>query len=300
MILDEIHERSLESDLALALCLDLRQHVAARAAAAGDVRHRRRRPPRRSDGRDGHRKPRPDVPGRHPARQNRHRRAARSAGRHGPRRPRRAGRARRRHSRVPARHGGNPPHPEPRWIVAAPTSCRCTATCRPPTRTARCANRTSRRVVLATSIAETSLTVPGVRIVIDGGWRRVPRLDPSTGLTRLVTVRVSRAAADQRAGRAGREAPGVAIRLWTPAQQRGLAPFDRPEILEAELSSLVLDCAAWGTPPGEPEVPGPAAARRADRRRRVADRTWRAGRRADHAGRSAHGLARRASAGWRR
>ena len=109
----------------------------------------------------------------------------------------------------------------------------------------------SRRVVLATSIAETSLTVPGVRIVVDGGWRRVPRLDPSTGLTRLATVRVSRAAADQRAGRSGREAPGVAIRLWTPAQHRGLAPFDRPEILEAELSSLFLDCAAWGTPPNE-------------------------------------------------
>ena len=104
-------------------------------------------------------------------------------------------------------------------------------------------------MVLATSIAETSLTVPGVRIVIDGGWRRVPKLDPATGLTRLATVRVSRAAADQRAGRAGREAPGVAIRLWTAAAQRGLAPFDRPEILEAELSSLVLDCAAWGTPP---------------------------------------------------
>jgi ATP-dependent helicase HrpB len=110
---------------------------------------------------------------------------------------------------------------------------------------------TARRVVLATSIAETSLTVPGVRIVIDGGWRRLPRLDPSTGLTRLVTLRVSRAAADQRAGRAGREAPGVAIRLWTPSLHRGLAAFDRPEILEAELSSLVLDCAAWGTPPDQ-------------------------------------------------
>ncbi len=108
-----------------------------------------------------------------------------------------------------------------------------------------------RRVVLATSIAETSLTVPGVRIVIDGGWRRVPRLDPSTGLTRLTTVRVSRAAADQRAGRAGREAPGTALRLWTPAQHRGLPAFDRPEILEAELSSLVLDCAAWGTAPDD-------------------------------------------------
>ncbi|HET6183992.1 MAG TPA: ATP-dependent helicase HrpB [Acetobacteraceae bacterium] len=107
-----------------------------------------------------------------------------------------------------------------------------------------------RRVVLATSIAETSLTVPGVRVVIDGGFRRAPRLDPGTGLTRLATVRISRAAADQRAGRAGREAPGVAIRLWTAAQHRGLGAFDRPEILEAELSGLVLACAAWGTGPG--------------------------------------------------
>jgi ATP-dependent helicase HrpB len=106
-----------------------------------------------------------------------------------------------------------------------------------------------RRVVLATSIAETSLTVPGVRIVIDGGWRRSPRLDQSTGLTRLTTLRISRAAADQRAGRAGREAPGVAIRLWTPTLHRGLAAFDRPEILESELASLALTCAAWGTPP---------------------------------------------------
>ena len=107
----------------------------------------------------------------------------------------------------------------------------------------------TRRVVLATSIAETSLTVPGVRIVIDGGWRRAPRLDPGTGLTRLATVRISRAAADQRAGRAGREAPGVAVRLWTTALHRGLPAFDRPEILEAELSSLALDCAAWGSAP---------------------------------------------------
>jgi len=106
-----------------------------------------------------------------------------------------------------------------------------------------------RRVVLATSIAETSLTVPGVRIVVDGGWRRAPRLDPATGLTRLATLRISRAAAEQRAGRAGREGPGVAIRLWSTALQRGMPAFDRPEILEAELSSLVLDCAAWGTPP---------------------------------------------------
>ena len=113
----------------------------------------------------------------------------------------------------------------------------------------------TRRVVLATAIAETSLTVPGVRIVIDGGFRRVPRFDPSSGLTRLATERVSRAAADQRAGRAGREAPGLAIRLWTEAAQRGLRPYDRPEILEAELSGLALDCAAWGTPPGRLAFP---------------------------------------------
>jgi ATP-dependent helicase HrpB len=108
-----------------------------------------------------------------------------------------------------------------------------------------------RRVVLATAIAETSLTVPGVRTVIDGGFRRAPRFDPASGLTRLVTERVSRAVADQRSGRAGREAPGLAIRLWSEATQRGLRLYDRPEILEAELSGLVLDCAAWGTPPDE-------------------------------------------------
>jgi ATP-dependent helicase HrpB len=124
-----------------------------------------------------------------------------------------------------------------------------------------------RRVVLATAIAETSLTVPGVRIVIDGGFRRGPRFDPASGLTRLATERVSRAAADQRAGRAGREAPGLAIRLWTEAAQRGLRPYDRPEILEAELSGLALDCAAWGTPPDKlafPDAPpeGPLAAAR--------------------------------------
>jgi ATP-dependent helicase HrpB len=108
-----------------------------------------------------------------------------------------------------------------------------------------------RRVVLATAIAETSLTVPGVRIVIDGGFRRAPRFDPASGLTRLVTERVSRAVADQRAGRAGRQGPGLAIRLWTEAAQRGLRLYDRPEILDAELSGLALDCAAWGTPPGK-------------------------------------------------
>ena len=117
-----------------------------------------------------------------------------------------------------------------------------------------------RRVVLATSIAETSLTVPGVRIVVDGGWRRAPRLDPATGLTRLATLRISRAAAEQRAGRAGREAAGVAVRLWTAALHRGLPAFDRPEILEAELSGLLLDCTAWGTAVADLPFPDPPPA----------------------------------------
>jgi ATP-dependent helicase HrpB len=108
-----------------------------------------------------------------------------------------------------------------------------------------------RKIVLATSIAETSLTVPGVRIVVDGGFRRAPRLDAASGLTRLVTVRISRAAAEQRAGRAGRMEAGVAIRLWTPALHRGLPVQDPPEILGAELSGLALDCAAWGAAPAD-------------------------------------------------
>ncbi len=117
-----------------------------------------------------------------------------------------------------------------------------------------------RRVVLATSIAETSLTVPGVRIVVDGGWRRAPQLDPTTGLTRLATLRISRAAAEQRAGRAGREGPGVAVRLWTTALHRGLPVFDPPEILQAELSGLALDCAAWGSAPADLPFPDPPPA----------------------------------------
>ncbi|WP_298215133.1 ATP-dependent helicase HrpB [Acidocella sp.] len=117
-----------------------------------------------------------------------------------------------------------------------------------------------RRVVLSTSIAETSLTVPGVRIVIDGGYRRAPALDPSSGLTRLVTRRISRAAAAQRAGRAGRLGPGVAIRLWTEALHRGLPPFDPPEITADELSGLALACAAWGEEPAALPFPEPPPA----------------------------------------
>ena len=103
-----------------------------------------------------------------------------------------------------------------------------------------------RKVVLATSIAETSLTLQGVTVVIDAGLARVPRYDPASGLTRLATVRVSRASADQRRGRAGRTEPGVCYRLWDEAQTKGLAPFARPEILESDLSGLALDLARWG------------------------------------------------------
>ena len=103
-----------------------------------------------------------------------------------------------------------------------------------------------RKIVLATSIAETSLTIEGVRVVVDCGLSRVPRFDPSSGLTRLATVRVSRAAADQRRGRAGRVEPGVCWRLWDEAETRALPAFERPEILEADLSGLALDLARWG------------------------------------------------------
>ncbi|RWE58154.1 ATP-dependent helicase HrpB [Mesorhizobium sp.] len=103
-----------------------------------------------------------------------------------------------------------------------------------------------RKVVLATSIAETSITIDGVRVVIDSGLSRLPRYEPASGLTRLETVRVSKASADQRAGRAGRTQPGVAIRLWRAEQTAALPAFTPPEILEADLSGLMLDCAAFG------------------------------------------------------
>lgn len=101
-----------------------------------------------------------------------------------------------------------------------------------------------RKLVLATSIAETSLTIEGVRVVVDAGWSRVPRFDPVSGLTRLATVRVSRASADQRRGRAGRTGPGVCYRLWSEAER--LDAHAVPEILQADLAPLVLELAQWG------------------------------------------------------
>ena len=120
-----------------------------------------------------------------------------------------------------------------------------------------------RKVVLATSIAETSLTIEGIRVVVDAGLARVPRFDPASGLTRLATVRVSRAAADQRRGRAGRTQPGVCYRLWDEPETRSLPAFASPEILEADLAGLALDLARWGASDPSQLVfldPPPAAA----------------------------------------
>jgi ATP-dependent helicase HrpB len=250
VILDEIHERSLESDLALSLCLDLQAQLRpelrllAMSATADGARLATLL--------------RAEV--------------IESAGRMFPVEVRHAKRDIRGPRELPdalagavrtalQEHDGDilaflPGMAEIRRAEAALAGCGALVLplhgeLPPETQDRALRPAGARRVVLATSIAETSLTVPGVRVVVDGGWRRAPRLDPATGLTRLQTLRISRAAAGQRAGRAGREGPGVAIRLWSTALHRGMPVFDRPEILEAELSSLVLDCAAWGTPPEE-------------------------------------------------
>jgi ATP-dependent helicase HrpB len=127
-----------------------------------------------------------------------------------------------------------------------------------------------RKVVLATSIAETSLTIEGVRVVVDCGLARVPRYEPGAGLTRLETVRVSRAAADQRRGRAGRLEPGVCYRLWSEPETQSLPAHAEPEIRNADLTGLLIDCATWGTTDPsaldwlDPPPPGAVAAARAE------------------------------------
>ena len=130
--------------------------------------------------------------------------------------------------------------------------------------------------MLATDIAETSLTVDGVRVVVDSGLARAPRFDVGTGMTRLTTVSISRDSADQRAGRAGRVEPGVAYRLWS-RMEHGTRPAHRAaEITQVDLAGLMLELAAWGTPAGElsfvdqPPAEGPAPGRRAARRARRA------------------------------
>lgn len=129
-------------------------------------------------------------------------------------------------------------------------------------RALRASPRGRRKVVLSSAIAESSLTIEGVRVVVDSGLMRVPRFDAGTGMTRLETVRVTRDAADQRRGRAGRTAPGVCYRLWTRPDDQGLVPTRTAEIREADLAPLVLDLAAFGADAGELpwlDAPAPAA-----------------------------------------
>ena len=130
-----------------------------------------------------------------------------------------------------------------------------------------------RKVVLATSIAETSLTIEGVRVVVDCGLARIPVYEPDLGLTRLVTARVSRASADQRRGRAGRTEPGICHRLWAEAATGALEPFAKPEILSADLAPLLLDCAEWGVadPTTLPFLDRPPAAALAEARALLRD-----------------------------
>src|SRR4029079_12216652 len=103
-----------------------------------------------------------------------------------------------------------------------------------------------RKIVLATTIADTSITIDGIDMVIDSGLKRSPRFDPATGMTELATVRVSQASADQRRGRAGRQGPGLCLRLWPEQEMRSLKAHDEPEILIADLAPLVLELANWG------------------------------------------------------
>ncbi|HET6834709.1 MAG TPA: ATP-dependent helicase HrpB [Acidimicrobiales bacterium] len=126
-----------------------------------------------------------------------------------------------------------------------------------------------RKVVLATDIAETSLTVEGVRVVVDAGLARRPVFDAGTGLTRLATVPASRASADQRAGRAGRLGPGVAMRLWSKVEHAARPPFDEPEIRQADLAGLALELAVWGTEPGDLRFLDPPPRRALDEARRL-------------------------------
>ncbi len=126
-----------------------------------------------------------------------------------------------------------------------------------------------RKVVLATDIAETSLTVEGVSIVVDGGLARRPAFDATTGLTRLETVAASRASADQRAGRAGRLGPGVAVRLWSKVEHAARRRFSEPEIRQADLAGLALELAVWGTDVDDLPFLDPPPARALDEARRL-------------------------------
>ncbi|NHN88307.1 ATP-dependent helicase HrpB [Acetobacter conturbans] len=246
VIFDEIHERSLDADLALAFCLDLQQtlrpdlRLLAMSATADTttLRELMHAPVVESEGRQfpvDIRHAKRDLPSARDLPMEAARAVREMLAEHegdilvflpGTGEIRRAMTAL---QDIPALvlplHGELPPAEQARVLTPEPDG--------------------HRRVILSTSIAETSLTVPGVRIVIDGGFRRAPRFDPGAGLARLETMRISRAAATQRSGRAGREAPGFSLRLWAEATGRGLAQHDRPEILDADLSDFVLATSLW-------------------------------------------------------
>ena len=242
VLFDEFHERSLDADLGLALALDaqgaLREDLrllvmsatldgARVARLLGDA------PLIESSGRAFPVATR--YLGRDPGRGSR----TRSRGRRSRRSTARPARS---WSSCPGRgrSGGSPRRWRPASSAPTSTSRRCTARwiARAQDRAVEPAPPGRRKVVLATSIAETSLTIEGVRVVIEFGLMRVPRYEPDIGLTRLETVRVSKANADQRRGRAGRVEPGVCYRLWEEAATGGLQPYAAPEILSADLSGF--------------------------------------------------------------
>ena len=258
IVFDEYHERSLDADLGLALALDA-AHAAAGPAAPRHVGDSRRRPRRRGCSRDA-----PVIESQGRAFPVETRYLGRNLGPDANERIEDAGRP------APMLRGAWPRRP-----------ARSSSSCRARAKSLRVAERlaardlgpnrivaplyrgdgppgTGRGGVLPApaglaqdragdgSIAETSLTIEGVRVVVDSGLARVPVYEPALGLTRLETRRASRAAADQRRGRAGRTEPGICYRLWDEAGTGALEPFARPAILSADLSGLLLDCAAWG------------------------------------------------------
>ena len=169
-------------------------------------------------------------------------------------------RGRGRHAGVPAGRRRDPPRagharrPRRERRRAAAVS----ASSRPASRTRRSSRREPgrRKIVLATNIAETSLTIDGVRIVVDAGLERRSLFDPASGMNRLELQRISRASAEQRAGRAGRTAPGVCYRLWGEGAERSLAAYAPPEICVSDLAPLALDLAVWGTEAGQAALAG--------------------------------------------
>jgi ATP-dependent helicase HrpB len=263
VIFDEFHERSLQADLGLALAIDAQRHLRDDLRLARDVRdaagHRLGRwCSTRTSMRAG--AGAAPIAVDHASRQApRVAAIRRSRGDTG----RRAARARTPWSGPSQADPGDalvflpgaaeiPPHLRSALGIARrirnSTCCRCTGSSTRRSRMPRCVPRPAgrRKVVVATNIAETSLTIDGVRIVVDSGVERRPRFDPNTGMSRLETVRISRASADQRRGRAGRTAPGTCYRLWSESEHAALAPQSAPEILEADLGPLALELACWG------------------------------------------------------